>query len=625
MRRLPSLLLVATAAGFACTVEAARSLTRYVPETAPVVLMLRDLQVLRSSAEHSPLYLTWNDPQVQRYVEPLRRKIDWDEIVEKMKSETGYTPEDLWGMVEGDVVFSLTDLQFLSDPSLEGEAKMIFAADFGDNGGKIQGLMAKAFEQMRKEDEQAVQEEKYGEDVIFSIRSKSQESSEEDGGAAETPEDVAAAEAEEEEKAPSTFYVSLRDGVLAVSPSRPAVIELLDALEKGGVESPLERSTRLVQMRERAPNDNFLFLVHFPAIFPAVQEQIAARGGQSNPMGVSPAAVLPALGVDAWGDLYLAGSVSERETVTYYGMTYSDTRGLTKMFGLGEGAFPRPAWVPAQWKTVSSFRFSVKTMFGALEETLRAVSPVIEGMAQGYLTQFNQQLGIDIKRDLFGSFGDEFIQAQFLPENAAAAAAVTATLQVDQLWAFSLDNAPALTRAIEALKAQQGPTVDRVLAKRDYLGQTLYTYTPPVSPTETKPGASQPVGFSYAITDRYLLVSIGSAAPIEGALQSMQREGESFWDRADVKEAIAQVPEGANAFAYQDSAAAAYMMFAMMASFPGETVVDDSGVPRTEKLVNSAEMPSYELLSKYWRSNFGYMMRTSDGVHGLGKYVHPSK
>ena len=78
-----------------------------------------------------------------------------------------------------------------------------------------------------------------------------------------------------------------------------------------------------------------------------------------------------------------------------------------------------------------------KNFYNGLEETINAYNPGMLGMGQMYLGNLNQQLGIDIKRDFFGSFGPDVISG-YAPRAGAGKAASLDDL--DQFIGFSLDN-----------------------------------------------------------------------------------------------------------------------------------------------------------------------------------------
>jgi hypothetical protein len=267
------------------------------------------------------------------------------------------------------------------------------------------------------------------------------------------------------------------------------------------------------------------------------------------------------------------------------------------MFSYGTGPAPRPSFLPAKWLTVSTAKFSLKNFYNGLEETIAAYNPGMLGMAQMYLQQFNQQAGIDIKRDFFGSFGSDMVTA-YAPRPGAAAGKIASLEELDQFFGFSLDNPKAFATALDAITKLGGPQAEKMITKRDYLGSTISTVAMPNAATDQ---AAKSV--SYSVAKNYFLLSIGSPAAIESALQG----GPSFWDRREVKEALAQIPGDASSVAYQDTrtlVGAVFQTFVQLAKNPA---------PEGKTLVDTSAAPDIGTLSKYWGDSAGYLTRDSQG------------
>jgi len=87
------------------------------------------------------------------------------------------------------------------------------------------------------------------------------------------------------------------------------------------------------------------------------------------------------------------------------------TAGLLGLLAYGDAPAPRPEFIPDSWVSVSAARFSIPTAYAALKATLHAVSPPLEAMVQQQIAGLNKNLGVDLERDLIGSFGDEVVAA----------------------------------------------------------------------------------------------------------------------------------------------------------------------------------------------------------------------
>ncbi|MGC4072615.1 MAG: hypothetical protein QM760_08870 [Nibricoccus sp.] len=389
---------------------------------------------------------------------------------------------------------------------------------------------------------------------------------------------------------------AITDGVWLFGLNTESVISAVDALKKGGVDNAYGKSTEYLAMQQKSGASHVSFFINLKSIVARAQQEVAkkaSQGEQSNPF-FNPTAIIPALGLDAWNTLYLNINFGDTQTVATGGFTFSEERGLLKMFSYGPGPVARPSFVPAKWIAVSSAKFSFKNVYNGLEEMIGSYNPGVLGMGQMYVQQLNQQLGIDIKRDLFGSFGPDMVSG-YAPR---AGAAKTASMNdLDQFVGLSLDNPKAFTTALDALLKMGGPQAEKMIVKRDYLGSTINTIAVPA--TANEPAKS----VNYAVAKNYLMVSVGSAGAIESALQS----GPSFWERSEVKKALASIPGNASTFTYEDTSALLSLLF--------QSLVQIAGSPASagQKIVDPSAVPDASVLSKYWGDAVSYVVRDNQG------------
>ncbi len=402
-----------------------------------------------------------------------------------------------------------------------------------------------------------------------------------------------------------------------------------------------------MQMRQRAGDAQYIFYANLKAMYPSAQKAFAEQKAQSaNPAGFSafdPTTILHALGLDAANELYLTANVGETFTDLNLGFTYNERRGLAKLIAYADGAPPQASFVPEKCFSVGSARFSIKNFYATLEGMLGDISPLFSGMFQGYVKNFNERLGIDIKRDLIGNFGDQLIVATALNEAAPTDAPINERLNL--LYAFSLENATALTAAIESVKhGLFGESADKFFEKRAYLGHDIYTYTPPQPPTaDGAPPSPAGKGFSYAVTDHWIFLGIGSASLVENALQGLDGKQASFWDKPDVKRnLLADLPDNARSLRYIDLGKIIPVYFdavvqgmessRKMAAMRGPTArknqsgdsTDQTDTAESDKpYVDDSAKPDAATLGKYWGYSRGYGYQDANGTYS-GNIIYPT-
>jgi len=577
MKLLKKFASAALLTGSAVIASAATPLLNLINDQAPLVVSFNDVPSLVKTWGESPWAKTWSDEQVRKFFAPLHSEMKFEEFDAKVKAETGHSFSELVDFATGDalIAFTSTDIDFESDNGDE-TVPFIAAIELGGNAGKVE----KMIEEARKKNP------------------GSPHDTEDFAGVTIHTEKSTASADDEKKKGPGQVVWAISDGVWLVGFNTKSVIAAVDALKKGGVESAYGKSEQYLATKQQSGNAHFGMYINFKTIVARAQQEIvkkAAQNEQPNPF-VNPAAFIPALGLDAWNTMHFNVSFTDAQTVMTGGFSFSEERGLLKMFSYGKGPAPRPSFIPAKWLTVSTAKFSLKNFYNALEETIGAYNPGVLGMAQMYLQQFNQQAGIDIKRDFFGSFGSDMVTA-YAPRPGAPAGKIASLEEMDQFIGFSLDNPKAFTTALDAITKLAGPQAEQMIVKRDYLGSTINTIAMPA------PGGQPAKSVSYSIAKNYFFLSIGTPAAIESALQ----EGPSFWDRREVKQALSQVPGDASSITYQNTSAligAVFQTFVQLGNTPsadGKTMVDTSATP------------DVETLSKYWGDSVGYITRDSQG------------
>jgi hypothetical protein len=584
----------------ASLLPAAVPLVNLVDEQTLVAISVPNAPALIRDWEKSPVATTWNDPEIVKFLAPLREHMEVDSWDDKTKEATGLTVRELLGLATGELMIALPAF----DPAKleKNEAPgFLIALEVAGQEKKLAGILADSAEKKSIVDEK---ESYAGVDVLTRPLGKRDEQN------ADAPV--------------KTISWAITDGVWIIGADKQSLFATIDALKQGGVSAALGKSERFLRMRERTAQAQALVYINFPAIYPILQEAVAdisrKTAGQPNPLGIDAQAIFAALGLDAFGESYFAMQVNDAETRMNFGLTLNGDRGLVKLLAYEPGPAPKPDWVPAKWPSVSTARFSFVKAYAALEEMLDAISPMLSGMAQGQIRAYNRKLGIDIKRDLIGSLGDEFISAYAAPA-AAQSGDNPALVQMDQLFAFSLSNETAFIKSIEALKSLAGPAAEQLFIKRDYLGSTIYTLNPPARPGAT----SGPRGFSYAIANRTLLFGIGSSATVEAALQGMASGDGGFWKREDVEAALSQVP--ADAMAVQVSDLRVMMStFVDMAVGMQQAALQGAGDDAEKKTyLDVSARPDEDVIARHWGLATSYSTRTAEGLFSTWSLAHPQK
>lgn len=600
---------------------AAVPLINLVGDDASAVVYITDAPALVKNWPGTPWMKMWHDDQVQKYFAPLRAQLKMDEWDERCKNETGCTVAELLGFATGEAVIVLPDLGALVEAAKnKSDPPALIAIEVGDNAAKIEKLVA---------DTEAKDKDRKYTDTTEDFNGITLHVMESTAKNAATPP-------------PPTIWATA-GGILYLSPSKDFLEQTLAAAGKGGRDNALGKSDGFMEARHRAGDAQLIFYANVKAMYPAAQKLLGQppAQGAANPMAFDPATILPALGLDAVSELFISANVGGTSTDLNFGLTYSERRGLTKLISYTDGAPPQPPFVPAKCFAVSSARFSLKAFYATLEETIGNISPVFAGMFQGYVKNFNQRLGIDIKRDFIGSFGDQMIVANTLNESAPDDAPVNE--RFSQFYAFSLEDATTLTATVESIKRGFfGESADKFFEKRPYLGHDIYTFAPPQppGPAGAPPRAARPE-FAYALTDHWLFLGIGSAASVESALQGLDGKQSSFWDKAEVKRnMLADLPDNACGFSYVDLSKIipVYLDLAVQgmessrraaaARRPSPAEAPPSGgeqepAEADKPYVDASAKPDAATLAKYWSYSRSYIHQEAGGLYSTSRIAYP--
>ncbi len=603
--------------------HAATPLNNVVSDRDAAIVSLHDVPAIIAGWNKSPWAKTWNDDQVKKYFAPMRSQMKIDDWDATLKQKTGYTLTDLLGFATGDAIVAIPNFDF-SENMADKPLPILLGIDVGDNATKLEALFAKG-----------VKEE-----------NATEETSEFAGVAVHVIHPAVKEKDKENEHPTPPMVWAVVDGKWFLSPSKDAILAAIDAVHNGGVDNAWGRSERWARLAKETGEAQIIFSLNVEAIYPTIKTALDAKlksgPTASGPFAVDAETLLSALGLDTWREFYLTANLGDDATDVHGGLSYSGERGLTKLAAYHDGPVATPNFVSAKCVSVSTNKISVKEAYAALEEMLGAISPAVGGIVQGQVRSLNKQLGIDLKRDFIGSLGDTVIIAR-MPSNDSGNAVALADL--DQFFAFSLQNPDTFSKAVDSFHRMMGEQADQFFKTRDFLGFKITTFSPgDANRTGTKP-------FHYAIAKGYFFFSMGSATPIEAALRGLAQDQETIWTQKDVAAAFAQVPANASAFEYEDVGQLVNSFFKTLSTTssllntqkskraippaddagPPEKTADSEAdtppepikTPDQQPMVDVSSQPDPATIAKYWSYGWGYVIHDSSGIRTTSKIVYP--
>ncbi len=584
----------ALAASLTAAAPANPPLTELVDDQTAFAFVVPDVAALLKGWDASPFAKTWGDEQVVKFLAPLRQQLKVDAWDDQAKAATGKSVRELLGLAKGGAIVAVP-ASIIADLAASGAPPsappVLLAVELGDNAAVVEKLATDA---ATKTEGLRVETTNYAGVLVHTQT-------------APAPKDTAKPADASVPRTPTV--TAMCNGVWLLSPSYERVCAAIDAIKKGGLSNALGRSESFLRAQKRAGPAHAVVYGSFPALYPpllaGLKKAIPPAGADGGPPFTAEG-LLTGLGLDALRELVFTLQFDVKETRITSSLGYSEERGLVKLLAYGPGAASRPAWASPKWFSAAADKFDLRAAYAALEEMVANISPELSASLQAEIKNTGTEMGVDLKRDLVGSLGSDLAVAQALPPGADPAK--PALDQADTLLALSLENPAGFTKSVEAVKRLVfEDAADKAFTKRDYLGQTIFTFAPPGAPPDYK-------GFTYAIANRTLLIGMGSPAMVETALQNMAEPRDSFWARADVRAALADVPEGAVDVHAQDVGLLVTGMMGVFAALP---------LPPGAAIVDPASAPDPARISRYWGLLSGYLTKDSKSIFSVARIANP--
>jgi hypothetical protein len=579
---LSSIALLAAAllagAPMSARAAAATPLANLVGEDAPVVLLSYDSPRQWADWQAGPMRKAWDDPQIREFFAPLRDKLD--AFNQKTKERLGHDLTELFSWARGDALLAI--------PTLDGLAakrpNLLCVVEYGENIGKVEALLrSDACAELLKLQKRDT--ERYA-DATLHIDEFA---------------DAAAAGAGD----PGPRLVWLVDGgTLYCGTSRETVINALDAARAGGAAGAFGKSERLLRAGERLGGGaQFLMHVNLPPFYSLLDTFLKAQAASPDNKAatmVDFAGLGAILGLDALDSLFVASKYTADGVESVSGLTWSEARGLLKLFTLGDGPAPRPAFLPPDSLTTAVARFDCAAAVAALEELVRRAVPMGFAYYQNALASLKQQQGIDLKRDVLDNLGDEFC---FLQRKPAAGADMPGAME--QTLIISLKDETVFRATLDKLLAVTGAE-ERLFQKREYLGATIHT-------------SAQPTGspFSWtAASGRFILGTGTGSDAVAAILQGMAGHAPSLWDDPGVARMMSDVPPDAIGLTVQDNARVISNALDLV------VLIVASRETGKNAWINPDAKPDLETVQKYVGRGLSYNQRDARGFYQKTLYRH---
>ena len=601
------------------------SAEKLLPPDTLFVVSAPDWMQLRNVYKKSPQSQFWDDPAMKPFREKFFAKWD-DEFLKPLERDLGVKLDDYGTLLQGQVTLAVTQEEWQGKEKDDGDPAFLFLLDARDKGE----LLKKNLADLRKKWNEAgkpIKTEKIR-DIEFSIVPLTT------NNVPKTlkqffpqPQQVQELGKENQESANSSeLIIGQYDSVLIVGTALKAVEKVVLRLTGGNVPTLAEQAdfeaSRLGLFRD-AP----LYGWFNAKIF--LEVAVRAMSGKENADAPNP------LPIPSVSKLVAASGLSGVKTAAFdfrdtgegrlfeffLAAPESTRAGLVKLLTPEPKEASPPNFVPADVVKFQRSRLDGPKVISTIEKMLGGVSAEMLNTWNFILSNGNEAVrindpGYDIRKNLFGNLGDDFMVYEKLARSDSALAKASPP----SLVLIGSPNPDQLAAGLKGLLVILSPEGGNP-PSREFLGKKIFTLKLPALPM----GGGSSRTLSYAANAGYVAFSTDDAI-LEEFLRSSEGQSKPLRDLPGLADATVQVGgQRTGWFTYENESETMRLMFDALRRSAGETnstgpSVLGSAIPfaspekKFRDWLDFSLLPDYDKVSKYF--SFG-VQAGSGSVEGL--------
>ena len=602
----------------------ARSAIPTAPELFPqdtlALVTLPDYGSTRTQFQSGSFGRLWADASMK----PFRDKLEAGfkkEVLGDLEKQLGVKTEDYLGLLQGQISIGIVENGWVATDSAS-EPALVIVLDTKDKAAELKTRLTE-IRQKLADAKKPVKTEKIR-DLEFSTVTI-ERSTEKKDSKADKDDDDDAQKADPAGKASRTekWTFGQVDSVLLVSDSSQALEKLVARLSGGSVpqlaEVPeFQASAQATHFKESAG----FGWVNATALIKQLKKVAGKASGAAAPLGVEPARMITASGLDGLKTLAFSASFTpegERSELTL-ALPEGQRVGIFKMLEFSARDSAPPSFVPADAVAFRRWRLDGKKTWENLESMVQQISPQAAGMLQLYLGTLGKDKdpNFDFKKSFVSNLGDDLITFQKSPKEKSLAALQDAP-------SLTLVGSPDAAQLAEGLRAAGSllPTVGDGNKERDFNGHRIYGVKMP-----GKEGGDDGKLLEFSAGNGYLAIST-DAAILEQFLRSGDSEGKSLKDNASLISAAEKVGgTGTGLFGFQDAKEGTRIWWEVLRQGDGlDELMGVTSSGNSDKKVGSwvdfKLLPPFEDVSKYLGLSVFSGKWESSGFNLLGFWPTP--
>lgn len=415
------------------------------------------------------------------------------------------------------------------------------------------------------------------------------------------------------------------DGIVLESNSKDLLESTLADMKGGAGEAGIvKKLNRVVELAEGTPDLSICLDVE-PLIDLAQKgiEEGMGKGGTQMPFTAD--MILDALGLRELLGLAISMDLTDERGSSDFILIHSENPSglLPSMIRGTSTEVPQPSFVPAGVDSVSVSRQSLGAVWDSILKGVEKLGPMA-AMMTAQIGMMEQQVGMTIKNDLFGTLDDTMVDMQIL----GAPAAGSVEPNISKVTMIKLKDRARFNAALEAIKKMMGNGF-AMFEESDFEGQKIFSVKPSLTPgAPAAAGGANSTKFSYVIADEYVLFAQGGPELLHKVLTRLKKaEGDSAWDNAETQDAIAALPKDYTGLSVSRGGSLVKMLlttFAQLQEMGGKKAAKGKGKgpegkggeakASDKKWFDAAATPSDEVFNKYFGTGASGVYALPDAV-----------
>ena len=594
LRLVAGALLLSAAGGLQAAIPAPENL---LPADTLGFVTVPDCAAARAAAKSSPNWLFWGDPAMKPFHDKVLAKWN-DQFVAPVERDLGVNLADFADLPQGQLTVAMTVNGSNGHDDIPPGWLLLL-----DAKGQSNSLKTNLTQLVKKwtDGGRALRTESFH-GLAFTVVPLS--SNDFAGLFPKKPTVTEMGKEPAKPAKPGEIYLTQFDSLLVVGNSPKAVEPVAAHLTGGNApaigDNAVFISDKLSQFRD---NPQYYAWFNGKGFFDLLGQATAAAEGGAETLTASlaTAKALGALGLTGVKSAGLALRETREGTTLalHLNAPEAERAGLLKFFALSPKDASVPPFVPADAVKFSRLRLDGKQAWAELQKMIADFSPAGQAGLNAIINMANLQgqqknPGFDLRNDLFGNLGDDFITYQ----KPAAGAALGDLANPPTLYLIAVANPDAMINAFRTLAALSNPQ-DSESVPREFMGRKIHSIA--LKPAAAGAGgAAQPRALLVAASGGYLALSSNSAI-LEEYLRNADGQNKPLRENAGLNGALQHLGgAGGGLFGYENQRETMRLSFKSMQNTVAADAVLKLLPPQYRDWLDFSLLPDYDTVAKYF-------------------------